>query len=117
MKVLMFGWEFPPYTSGGLGTACYALTKGLARNGLDITFVVPYLPEDQKVEFVKLVGANTIANITIIPVNSTLTQYSTFESYEERIAKLKSGLRDLYGHNLYIEVIRYSCCSTTSITI
>ncbi|MBS3152011.1 glycosyltransferase family 4 protein [Candidatus Woesearchaeota archaeon] len=104
----MFGWEFPPYTSGGLGTACYALTKGLARNGLDITFVVPYLPEDQKVEFVKLVGANTIANITIIPVNSTLTQYSTFESYEERIAKLKSGLRDLYGHNLYIEVIRYS---------
>jgi hypothetical protein len=29
MRVLMLGWEFPPYISGGLGTACYGLTKGL----------------------------------------------------------------------------------------
>ena len=31
MKVLMFGWEFPPHISGGLGTACYGLTKGLSK--------------------------------------------------------------------------------------
>jgi glycogen synthase len=31
MKVLMFGWEFPPHISGGLGTACFGLTKGLAK--------------------------------------------------------------------------------------
>lgn len=36
MKVLMFGWEFPPYISGGLGTACYGMTKGLAANGVDV---------------------------------------------------------------------------------
>jgi hypothetical protein len=29
MKTLMLGWEFPPYISGGLGTACYGLTKAL----------------------------------------------------------------------------------------
>jgi hypothetical protein len=36
MKVLMFGWEFPPHITGGLGTACYGLVKGLAKHGLDI---------------------------------------------------------------------------------
>ena len=41
MKVLMFGWEFPPYISGGLGTACYGMTKGLAANGVDVLFVMP----------------------------------------------------------------------------
>lgn len=50
MKVLMFGWEFPPHISGGLGTACYGLTKGLSElEGIDVTFVVPkaYGDEDQ----------------------------------------------------------------------
>ena len=32
MRVLMFGWEFPPHIAGGLGTACYGMTKGLAYN-------------------------------------------------------------------------------------
>lgn len=40
MKVLMFGWEFPPHILGGLGTASYGLTKGMAiQNDLSITFV------------------------------------------------------------------------------
>ena len=30
MRVLMFGWEFPPYKSGGLGTACYGMGRALA---------------------------------------------------------------------------------------
>ena len=41
MKVLMLGWEFPPYISGGLGTACQGLTQGLSELGTDITFVLP----------------------------------------------------------------------------
>ena len=40
MRVLMFGWEFPPHIAGGLGTACYGMTRGLARNGVNVTFVV-----------------------------------------------------------------------------
>ena len=46
MKVLMFGWEFPPYKSGGLGTACYDLCKGLSRQGVEVTFVMPVAPKD-----------------------------------------------------------------------
>ena len=41
MKVLMLGWEFPPYISGGLGTACYGLTKALSEQGTEIAFVLP----------------------------------------------------------------------------
>ncbi len=47
MKVLMLGWEFPPYISGGLGTACYGLTRGLDSAGVKVDFVLPVsLPQD-----------------------------------------------------------------------
>ncbi len=41
MHVLMLGWEFPPFISGGLGTACHGLTKALDRRGVNVTFVLP----------------------------------------------------------------------------
>lgn len=41
MRVLMLGWEFPPFITGGLGTACYGLSQGLSRQGVRITFVLP----------------------------------------------------------------------------
>lgn len=42
MKVLMLGWEFPPFISGGLGTACFGLTKAMSQLGnVDVTFVLP----------------------------------------------------------------------------
>lgn len=40
-RVLMLGWEFPPFISGGLGTACYGLTRALSRAGAEILFVLP----------------------------------------------------------------------------
>lgn len=41
MRVLMLGWEFPPFITGGLGTACYGLTKALSRRQTEIMFVLP----------------------------------------------------------------------------
>src|SRR3954451_12170443 len=41
MRVFMLGWEFPPFISGGLGTACYGLTKALSSQGIDVVFVLP----------------------------------------------------------------------------
>ncbi|HSW88246.1 MAG TPA: glycosyltransferase family 4 protein [Candidatus Saccharimonadales bacterium] len=41
IRVLMFGWELPPFNSGGLGVACYGLGKALSEKGVDITFVLP----------------------------------------------------------------------------
>jgi glycosyltransferase involved in cell wall biosynthesis len=61
MKVLMFGWEFPPHISGGLGTACYGLTKGMAKlNDIEVIFVVPKAFGDENHEIVKLIGANQV---------------------------------------------------------
>ena len=58
LKVLMFGWEFPPLNSGGLGTACLGLTKALAKQGIDISFVLPKSQQEIKVDFMKLIIAD-----------------------------------------------------------
>ena len=61
MKVLMFGWEFPPHISGGLGTACYGLTKGLAKlNQVQVIFVVPKAFGDEDPSAIQLIGANQV---------------------------------------------------------
>ncbi len=58
MKALMFGWEFPPHILGGLGTASYGLTKGMAENGnMDITFVIPKPHGDEDKSFANIIGA------------------------------------------------------------
>ncbi|MBN2351446.1 MAG: glycosyltransferase [Spirochaetales bacterium] len=41
MKVLMFGWEYPPFLSGGLGTACYGITQGLSNNNVEVKLILP----------------------------------------------------------------------------
>ncbi len=61
MRVLMFGWEFPPHISGGLGTASYGLTKGMSTlEDLDVIFVVPKAWGDEDQSGVRLIGANQV---------------------------------------------------------
>ena len=56
----MFGWEFPPHIAGGLGTACYGMTQGLARNDVEVIFVMPKASGDEDQNFVKVVNASDI---------------------------------------------------------
>ncbi|MCQ2110898.1 MAG: glycosyltransferase family 4 protein [Bacteroidaceae bacterium] len=61
MDVLMFGWEFPPHILGGLGTASYGLTRGLAKQpDMNITFCLPKPWGDEDQSFMKIVGMNTV---------------------------------------------------------
>lgn len=61
MKVLMFGWEFPPHISGGLGTASYGLTRGMTSiPDVDVLFVVPKVYGDEDQHGLKLIGANNV---------------------------------------------------------
>lgn len=110
MKVLMFGWEFPPMSSGGLGTACYGLTKGLSHQGIEVTFVLPYAPDGVKAEYVKLIPANNLEKVKMIGVNSPLHAYISSTEYRKSILNLKknSKQRKLYGADLYQEVYRFS---------
>jgi glycosyltransferase involved in cell wall biosynthesis len=61
MNVLMFGWEFPPHILGGLGTASYGLTRGLAKQGdMNITFCLPKPWGDEDQSFMRIVGMNAV---------------------------------------------------------
>ena len=58
MNALMFGWECPPHILGGLGTASYGLTRGMAQQeDLSITFVIPKPYGDEDQSFLKIIGA------------------------------------------------------------
>lgn len=66
LRVLMLGWELPPFNSGGLGEACFGLTKSLSQKGVDITFVLPF-KVDVKVPFMKVVFADLNEEISSFP--------------------------------------------------
>ena len=57
MKTFMLGWEFPPFISGGLGTACYGLTKAMDKLGIEVTFVLPKAGSSHHSSHVKMLGA------------------------------------------------------------
>jgi glycosyltransferase involved in cell wall biosynthesis len=60
MKILMFGWEFPPHISGGLGMACHGLTEALVRKDVSIIFVIPTLKGGEEFKNGKLIAASEV---------------------------------------------------------
>lgn len=132
MRVLMFGWEFPPHISGGLGTACYGMTRGLAFHDVDVIFVVPKSYGDEDQAFVKIVGAaqvpvrkrnyqivpdfqsgmndqiaTSVYNLTYIEVGSRLVPYldpSEFENYiREKTARKDFLWSETYQREIPIQ--------------
>ena len=104
MRVLMFGWEFPPYNQGGLGTACEGLVKGLTTQGTDVTLVLPRHQE------CVIPGCRIISpQFKKIMVSSLLHGYATSEAYDAMWAD--KGKPSLYGRNLFAEVHRYAAAA------
>jgi len=111
MRVLMFGWEFPPHISGGLGTASYGLTKGMtAMNDLEVIFVVPKAWGDEDQSIVRLIGANNIPvafrqvyykgfrkPIDKIEVSSKIVPYSDPEEF------WKYSRSEVSGYNMFVQ--------------
>jgi glycosyltransferase involved in cell wall biosynthesis len=107
-KILMYGWEFPPYISGGLGIACHDLTKALTELNEEITFVLPSLKKNKDFEtHVDLIDSsnvefsiketfeneyeNFLTKHNIIKIDSTLRPYHTEKSYLEFLERLYSS--------------------------
>lgn len=125
MKVLMLGWEFPPFFAGGVGIVCYELTKALSkRNDIEITYVMPYGPKNLK-SHVRLLAANNIVSnskIKIKTINSLLSAYINQEEYSRKLLEVEKELKfkegdydiskdntfKLYGANLLEEVYRFA---------
>jgi glycogen synthase len=76
MKVLMFGWEFPPHISGGLGTACHGLTNSLSEENIDVLFVVPKLHGGESADNTTFVNASEVP----IEKEKNLEQYISREA-------------------------------------
>lgn len=140
MKVLMFGWEFPPHISGGLGTASYGLTKGLSSiEEIEVTFVVPKAYGDEDQSAVRLIGAGDISivrkNIDIegfrkkmefLEVKSGIVPYVDPEDYWRLAEKKVSGeyrfvqvndegkiqFSGKYGTDLLTEIANYAVVSS-----
>jgi len=113
----MFGWEFPPHFSGGLGTACYGLTKSLNHLNTEVIFVMPSGPQNMTSGFVKLLVANNLVNddkLRFKKVDSLLTPYMTSEQYKEQYSKIAgdSSKQGLYGEDIYQEVFRFAAKAT-----
>lgn len=105
-RILMFGWEFPPFNSGGLGVACLGLTKALSEIGAEVIFVMPK-KLDITTPWAKLVFADN-ADLDVRAVNSSLRAYTTNERYVRET--LGGGI---YGHDLFSEVRRYAAAGAS----
>ena len=140
MRVLMFGWEFPPHIAGGLGTACEGIVKGLAYNGVDTLFVMPSASGDEDQSATTIINASDVAVDTVtssveefldrvkfIHVGSNMVPYVAPEDFanvveEERRRQVedfriqygqKFQFSGKYGTNLMEEVARYAIVGGT----
>lgn len=98
----MFGWEFPPFNSGGLGTACFGLTRALSDEGADVTFVLPR-KLDISVPFAKIRFADIAKDIRADV--SILSGYITSQEY---LFLRSKGAGMFYGGTLIEEVMHYA---------
>ena len=140
MRVLMFGWEFPPHIAGGLGTACEGIVKGLAHNGVETLFVMPSASGDEDQSATTIINASDVAVDTVsstldeflgkvkfIHIDSDLVPYVGPEEFsnvleEERKRQVKDfriqygqkfKFSGKYGANLMEEVARYAMVGGT----
>jgi glycosyltransferase involved in cell wall biosynthesis len=112
MRVLMFGWEFPPFQAGGLATATLGLVKGLLSRGIEVTLVVPFsLSASPDVPNLRLVSAaDPRPGLRSIRIDSPLAPYAGTEEYQILVGEARNGTTGgaVYGANLFEEVERYA---------
>ena len=95
MKALMFGWEFPPHILGGLGTACYGLTKGLAmQKDMEMLFVLPKPWGDEEQSFMKIIGANMVPIVYEDPDREYLQQQLNGKISVDDYYRYRSNIRE-----------------------
>lgn len=104
MRVLTFGWDFPPAKNGGLGVACYGLTRELAQSGVEVIFV---LPRTQPVlGYARFIFADVERLVTLRPVDSALVPYRA--SHSQMAMYDEHGQLRLTGRSVLDEVHRFA---------
>ena len=105
----MLGWEFPPFISGGLGTACYGLTRAMSQLGMEVTFILPRPVSGEYATHVKLAspsssglvlgseifGDSALSKVRFRTLPSMLQPYQTSQSYQEALMHAGVGASSL----------------------
>ena len=140
MRVLMFGWEFPPHIAGGLGTACYGIVKGLAYNGVQTLFVMPSASGEEDQSAAKIINASDVPvesfdstvdefldKVKFVRIGSNMIPYVDPEEFHEMVESerrlqsenltkcigTKFRFSGRYGSNLMEEVAHYAMVGGT----
>ena len=140
MRVLMFGWEFPPHIAGGLGTACYGIVKGLAYDGVQTLFVMPSASGDEDQSAARIINASDVPvesvgstvdefldKVKFVRIGSNMIPYVDPEEFHEMVESerrlqsenltkcigTKFRFSGRYGSNLMEEVAHYAMVGGT----
>lgn len=138
MKVFMLGWEFPPFISGGLGTACYGLTKAMSAMGMDVLFVLPRPVDTSHATHVRMLTPKPTAGgreleyaydelqrVRFLAIESMLSPYTDPQQYQQRMEEVIRTKRTIaqpsaaevqqrafgtehYSGDMFAEVHRYA---------
>ena len=127
-RVLMFGWEYAPFYSGGLGIVTRSIIHSLKKQGMEVIFVLPKMPYEVDQDILKIINASKIRIDTLshhilsqISVDSFISPYEGVENFKERMELLlkdklesyeyldpDSNAKQLYGTDLVREVEKYA---------
>ncbi|QQR83740.1 glycosyltransferase family 4 protein [Candidatus Peregrinibacteria bacterium] len=117
MKILMYGWEFPPINSGGLGVACKGIVEGLIHNGQEVYLVLPKVNDQMRAvannQFKILTAHESGGMIKQIAIPSGLySPYASPTAYHQFLQIHQQNHSNepehLYGPNLMEEMVRFA---------
>ncbi len=113
MKVFMLGWEFPPFISGGLGTACYGLTKAMSEQGVQVVFVLPRPVDSDFTTHVRMltpqhdvpdtghyqIKDDSLKNVKFHTIDSPLQPYGDPRQYQKQLEEILRRKRQVLTHS------------------
>lgn len=115
----MLGWEFPPFSSGGLGVASKGMAEALASHDeIDLTFTIPYFvgrqidASTEKPQNPFNLAYSQLGSFALNTIKTTIqSPYSSEKEYKETYQNFigeSPNEKDVYGKNLFIEIERYA---------
>ena len=111
MRVLMFGWEFPPFKSGGLGTACQGMATALAKKGTEIFFVLPRAESDRPVHLQDGLTMFSASGTRVCTRSARLRREEDVREiwhdrqYTELVPGFRDEIEEIWREKLHLEYI------------
>jgi glycosyltransferase involved in cell wall biosynthesis len=121
MNILMFGWEFPPFVSGGLGVACFEMTKALTILNHEVFFIMPQHSQEKESSLTEFSQntpdknrgitdeKSTFDNLTILSLQARFRPYTSPDDYNTGFHSENNDFsaKSIYGRDLFSEADRY----------